>query len=132
MKKIIVFSLAMSISHSIILFIVGQFIKTESASIQYGPISSLVYLFIFGYWAYVVASVAYLSLGKKYKSTLPKLILSIFLMLVGYLLSRTGDIIDGDFIHNFNLDILIFFIALSPSFILVERLLKKNFTRHYE
>lgn len=131
-KKYIIFSLVLFCVHSIIFLIVGLFTENKSASIQYGPISSLIYLFIFSYWIYVLASITYLYASKKYKSTLSKLILSAVLMLLGYLFSRTGDIIDGDFTHNFKLGIFIFFIALSPSFVLVERIMKRLFTHYYE
>lgn len=73
-------------------------------------IMATVYIFVFAFWAYYLLLLIYLFISAS-MGVRSKLFVAMGVMLVGYLLSRGGDIIDGDFKENFSLVVVFGFLA---------------------
>jgi hypothetical protein len=104
-----IISMVVYIAHIIMLFFLSFFYEEEKGYISYGLFASAVYIFVVAFWAYYILTFTYCILTRNLK-TIAKLMVALAIMFTGYLLSRAGDIIDGDFMEKFRLDILLYFL----------------------
>jgi hypothetical protein len=88
----------------------------------YGLLGGVIYGFIFGFWAYYVLTIAYLYLTKTILATTMKFIYALLIVIIGYFMSRTGDIIDGDFVRKFDFFLLLTFLLSSILLVVLDRL----------
>ncbi len=88
----------------------------------YGLFGWLIYYFIFGFWAYYILTLAYLYITKSIKNISMKLVCALIIVSIGYFMSRTGDIIDGDFVRKFDFFLLLIFLLSSVLLVALDRL----------
>lgn len=115
--KSLILSVCLYIIHILIL---STFSLYENSNEGYGIIASAIYIFIVAFWAYYLLVLIYVFSTKFLKNKMQKIIMALLLMGIGYLLSRGGDIIDGDFIKNYNWKILLGFILSSFLIVLLD------------
>ncbi len=118
--KALLISLSLYISHILLIMIVGNFYR-EQGSINYGIIGSAVYIFIVAFWAYYLLTLIYLLISHS-MIFWNKLIVALIILLIGYTASRTGDIIDGDFIERFRVVPFLLFVLSSILIVLFDNL----------
>jgi hypothetical protein len=107
--KVFLISFSLYITHILATILVGFFYQEEGA-LNYGILGAAFYILIVAFWAYYILILVYLLISND-RSIPNKMLVSIVIMLIGYLISRGGDIIDGDFKRKFNLIIFVGFIA---------------------
>ncbi|GEM_PF-2738981 len=100
--KALLISVALFGSHILILFVMSIFYD-EPGAINYGIVGSAVYIFIVAFWAYYCLTLMYLFISRSITGVWNKIIISLIVMLIGYILSRVGDFIDGDFVEKFRI-----------------------------
>lgn len=122
--KTLIISLSLFVFHVILIILISPFYQ-KHGTINYGIMGSAVYLFIVASWAYFLLMLFYVSLSRG-KHIRMKFLISLVIMLIGYVISRGGDIIDGDFIKNFSLIILLGFIVSAPIIVGIDKLLDKK------
>jgi hypothetical protein len=88
-----------------------------SSQAYFGLMSGLAYFFIFGFWIYYTLTLLYLLLTKHAATKGPKIITAMVISLIGYLLARTSDIVDGEFFLQF--DFFLFLVFMFSAFLLV-------------
>jgi hypothetical protein len=81
----------------------------------------MIYASVIAYWAYFVISFIYVMIIRNNRTLLFSLIIAFLLMTIAYTLFRAGDIIDGDFIKNFDILHLAVIILSAPIMVLAER-----------
>lgn len=89
---------------------------------------AILYIFIMAYWVYYSICLIYLILTKGIKNK-SKYLLSFLLMIIGYLMYRGGDIIDGDFIKRFQPGPLVGFLLSSIVLVLIDNNIGKSESR---
>lgn len=122
--KTLIISLALYFSHVLILFVLSPFYK-ERGYVNYGLAASAIYIFIVAYWAYYVLVLLYCMVAKNLNVG-GKLIVAGSAMLVGYIGSRGGDIIDGDFIKNFQFVTFLAFLTSSIVIVFFDLILERK------
>ena len=121
--KALSISIILFICHVILLFTYGLIKGDNSTNI----LSAAIYLFVFAFWAYYVLVLIYSFISASVKNRKYKILTALILVLIGYFLSRWGDIVDGDFKRNFS--IISFLSFLFSVFLIVglDQLLTKEF-----
>ncbi len=111
--------------HMVITPIILNLIKAEGYG-YYGLMGGLIYGLIFGFWAYWLFSWVYIQISKHAPLRKTKYVKGLFVLLIGYIVSRVSDIIDRDFINNFNWPYFLMFIVSMPILIETVELLNKR------
>jgi hypothetical protein len=109
LKQSFKLSILVFIVHIATFIVFGMIIDEKgNGGIRYGIAGSIYYLILVAYWAYYFFCFIYLLLTRNTNKNLFRILISQILMIVAYLVYRIGDIIDGDFLNNFE---LLFFLA---------------------
>ncbi len=131
--KSLILSLGIFIFHFFCLYIVllrrgsDYLILTEPGkSGSFSFVGMMIYSFIIAFWVYYLLSFVYVMITRSMSNHYSKLGIGLILMICGYLLYRTGDLIDGDFISRFQFSSLLIFLLSAPLLILMETLLSKK------
>ena len=115
--------------HMVIGTILSFIVPPSQAYISYGVIGSIIYIFVFAFWAYIAFSFLYLLLAERTKNVTTRYIISFILMIIAYVLYRTGDIIDGDFMQRFKFFPFLVFLLTGPMMVLIASIIdNKGFT----
>jgi len=109
--KSFILAIILFLFHSIILSII-TFIYNDAFG-YYGFLGGIIYFFFFGFWAYYLGILIYLSISNSLEDNLHIYLAALAICLAGYIGHRVGDIIDHDFIRNFKLLPLLLFIFTS-------------------
>jgi predicted neutral ceramidase superfamily lipid hydrolase len=106
--KILIKALALSVIIYFLHFFLFYLLSTYSFQEVLG---GFIYLSIFS-WVYFIVIYLYVILSLKLKKKTSRILLVSIATFVGYFLSRVGDMIDGDFLSNFEIMNPIIFVCL--------------------
>ena len=123
--KLVIKTLALTIIIYFLHFFFYYLLNTYSFQEVLG---GFIYLSMFS-WVYFIVIYIYTRFSLKLKKKTSRLLLVLIITFIGYLLSRVGDIIDDDFLSNFEIINPIIFMCLGLSlFYLTEKfILNSNF-----
>jgi hypothetical protein len=110
--------------HVFFLWIFANFEGGRSSYVE-NIFGAAIYIFIIAFWVYYLVALAYFAVGSQIESRKGKIVLSLFLLLIGYFLSRGGDIIDGDFWTKFRISVFIAMLLSSLSLVYTDQALDK-------
>ncbi|MEQ9404462.1 MAG: hypothetical protein RIM99_12790 [Cyclobacteriaceae bacterium] len=122
-KKVFLMGLSLFLFHLIYIFLWSLYESSFNLSNSLASTFGVgVYMIFYALWAYLLFSFIYVVITRKWiKALHGKIILALALMMISYVLFRTGDIIDGDFIKNFTMPPLLGFVLSAPFMVVVDR-----------
>jgi len=118
--------MALFFSHITMMFLLS-FFSEPFGSFQYGFLGSVVYVFLVAFWVYFILVAFYCFITKAMNlQFFGRVITAGTIVVIGYLASRGGDIVDGDFFKKFRPLIFFTFLLSSVVIIYVDNLLERK------
>lgn len=125
-KRLLFLSSSLFVFHIIYVFIWSLYKSSFDVTISiYSAFGIGVYIIVYSFWAYFLFSFIFIFFSKRTSNFYWKIIVSVILMIAAYTLSRTGDIIDGDFFHKFDFSPFIAFMLSSIILLVADNLFLK-------
>lgn len=127
-KKTILLGLSLFLFH-LIYVLIWSLIKSsfDIANSLNSVLGIGVYMVFYALWAYFLFSFIFLQLSSHLMTSfLEKMTLSLIIITISYFLFRIGDIVDGDFLKNFQLLSFLAFILTAPVILLIDYILPKT------
>lgn len=115
-------ALLLFVVHSIVGGLIFMFRNEDNG--LYGFWGGVIFGFIFGFWLYWLLCYIYLRLSGIGITKQKKYYRASMILGFGYLISRTGDILDNDFFNNFSFYILLLFLATIPLLVEISDLIR--------
>jgi ABC-type Na+ efflux pump permease subunit len=102
----------------------GNLEITGGYTIPHSLMAIFLYYFVFGFWGYLFLSAIYLFILNNDQRRSKRYLKGLFIVVLGYFLSRIPDIIDDDFFNRFSWQAVFSFLLLIPILVEVELWLK--------
>ncbi len=126
--KALIISVALFCSHILLMYILVNFVNSESLAKSHfkGVLGAAIYILIMAFWIYYLLSLVYLMITKSRKKIVYKFSIAVLLMVIGYIMYRGGDIIDGDFVKRFQIGPLFSFLLSSIIIVFTDLLIERK------
>jgi len=121
--RTLLLSLSIFLFHVIAAFMFGSG-STEVG--YYNGLGAVIFYFFFGYWGYFILSGVYIYITIRDFERISRYLKGSFIVIMGYIVFRVPDLIDNDFVRNFDTRIFLIFLISIPVLVEIENLLRKK------